>query len=228
MKHYTFTPSVIELGSIPIPSNVSEVIANEPMIYGGSIDWCKKNAGTLTKQCIQSITDQLLWKQIVEGQANMGYHPVIDTKSVLLQEGQYPCIPGWHCDGVIRDKRGAQPDLNTLDEQVLHYACVINDACDTATQFLDEDIEIGIKENKSVWAQVDKAVCKKLDESESFPIYTPENGDIVEFTRSTLHNCPAANVRQWRYFFRLSFYHTPAMNEIRKQVNVYTDINQGW
>jgi len=199
------------------------VIQDEPMIYGGSWKWCRQNAGPLTNNIMDKIIKDV--EKEIYRHSLMGYHPVIDTKSVMLMQDFYPCIPGWHCDGVVRKDRSSQPDLSTLNNDIKHYICHIDtehDLCNTA--FMNTDLYLDVDENK-VWQSVSKRIDKISDDSF---IDILQAGHILKFSRSTLHKCMPATTRGWRYFFRLSFYHMPAMNQIRKQVQVYTDIHSGW
>lgn len=208
----------------PVPE---DYIADEIMLYGASIDWCAATVGqdSITASVLEEVMHRIPNEEIVKW-SNRGYHPVIDTKSVLLQKGQYPCIPGWHCDGVIRKSRGEQPDLSTLKERVPHYTCVLSSEQDTGTELLNIPVTMDEPDSNNVWRDVDKFV--RAADIGRDDIYKAPSGAVCKFYRDSLHRCPPANTRQWRYFFRLSFYHMPAMNQIRKQVNIYTDVSAGW
>ena len=91
-----------------------------------------------------------------------------------------------------------------------------------STELIKNDVNIDVDEDH-VWQSVDKYLRKNEPE-----VTKTQSGEIIRFTRSTLHNCPPTTVRGWRFFFRLSFYHMPVMNKIRKQVQIYTDISKGW
>lgn len=194
-------------------------IEKEPMIYGGSWDWSWVNGGALTRHVMERIEGDVRQEAIKH--SLKGYHPVIDTKSVNLMPGQYPCIPGWHCDGVIRADQHSQPDLSTLADDIKHYTCCIAENKDIpGTEFTTNPINLTVDPDH-VWASVD----------EQMKVYRGKNAkscQIIKFSRGDLHRGPAAENRGWRYFFRLSFYHMPAMNRLRNQVQIYTDINQGW
>ena len=49
------------------------------------------------------------------------------------------------------------------------------------------------------------------------------DGDLYEISSKTIHQPKKTLKRGWRWFFRCSCYY-----KIRKQVQVYTDINGGW
>ena len=222
MKQIRFTPSIDQVGSIKADE---ETIKDEPMLYGASIDMVLKNADRypLTYKVFKKITKDPKYTKIMLEQAMMGYHPVIDTKSVLLMKGQYPCIPGWHCDGVIRRNRNSQPDLSTLNEPVMHYICTITATGHVPTLVVKEPVTLEVDETK-VWQSVDREVNQlPLDRTTLL-----DNGGIYRFNRSTIHKGVSACERTWRYFFRMSYYHMPCANEERKQVQVYTIPSIGW
>lgn len=212
-----FRPSAERLGQFMVVASEEE-IANEPMIYGGSWNWCLENGGPITKMVMDCIKTSVT--ENIDDHALQGYHPVIDTKSVLLMPGQYPCIPGLHCDGVIRKDRHSQPDVNSLSEGIWHYTCAINANGDPVTEFVDQPCELDV-DPAAVWNSVEK-------QSDQCSITQGVSGCIYTFKRDQLHRGGPAINRGWRYFFRLSFYHMPALNQFRKQVQVYTTVEQGW
>jgi hypothetical protein len=201
------------------PIEITEqLIMNQPMVYGGSWGWTRKYGGYLANLVMDRINESVM-SQILH-HALAGYHPVIDTKVVQLMPGQYPCIPGWHCDGVIRKARGEQPDLNTLNEHVMHYVCSFCSEDTSKTSVMLDSINLDVDEN-NVWSSVNEQVKPNR-------VKHLRSGQVGMFTRDRLHQGTPATKRCWRYFFRLSFYHMPAMNQLRKQVQVYTDVGKGW
>ncbi len=199
--------------------NYSEAeISSQPMVYGGSWSWTRAKGGLIANDIMDAIQNRVFG--LVLDQASRGYHPVIDTKVVNLMPGQYPCIPGWHCDGVIRKDKNSQPQLSTINEPIHHFICTMSTSSEEGTEIADEVIELDC-DSKRLWQSVDA----QLQNYEGTKL---QNNQIATFTRDRLHRGAAAKNRCWRYFFRLSFYHMPAMNEIRNQVQIYTDINKGW
>ena len=231
----TFKPNVkrVAYGTHSLLASLSPQIQHEPMLYGATIDHVLNNRDRypVTFEVLSQLFGAA-FTQLIASQACKGYHPVIDTKVVLLMPDMYPCISGWHCDGVIRNERGGQPQLSTLNEDIKHFVCTISDdpqGNHTGTEFITNELtlDIDMESGGNVWGKVDTAVNKVLDEGVMKPLVS-NNGEIYQFNRPTLHRGLPATSRQWRYFFRLSFYHMPAMNEERKQVQVYIDVNKGW
>lgn len=226
-----FVPDITDIGEITTDFT-EEDIEREPMIYGGSVEWVRQQKhAPITNEILSHITrerDGYLWtfRDEMAAHAAIGYHPVIDTKSVLLMPGQYPCIPGWHCDGVVRQSKTAQPDLDTLHDLVYHYVATITaGGAHVPTELITTRIEMPDTPRENVWATVSEFVERPTTAKATTK---SRPGCIVRFSRSTLHRGLPATERCWRYFFRLSFYHMPVMNRIRNQVQVYTDTERGW
>lgn len=211
-KGYLFTGRHLE------KTYSEDEIMSQPMVYGGSWDWMRDNGGTIANDIMDVIRDNVI--ALIPDQAMKGYHPVIDTKVVQLMQGQYPCIPGWHCDGVIRAARGSQPNMATLNQHVMHYICSVSTSEYGGTEVSTNPLEVEYDPD-NVWGSVSNELLYHQGE-------VLKSGQIAQFTRDRLHRGTPATERCWRYFFRLSFYHMPAMNEFRKQVQVYTDVNGGW
>ena len=199
-------------------------IKDQPMLYGASIKFALENGGQLCKDILYQILEDV--RKEAPAMAELGYHPVIDTKKYLLMPKMYRNIPGWHCDGVIRKDQQSQPNLVLLKDPILHYSCVVGEEWDNGTEFYNKAVSVEV-DKTNVWKSVDTYVSNELRGTRK-NIKVTKSGDICKFTRQTLHRAPMATQRGWSYFFRLSFYHMPAMNEIREQVQVYSDINQGW
>jgi hypothetical protein len=201
-----------------------DIVKGEPMLFSASLDFASKHGGQLTSHMLMAIKGSLSRDIITH--ATMGYHPVIDTKVVMLKRGWYPSIPGWHCDGVPRCTSSGQPDMSKLYEPVFHYIGSISSVSDLCpTELLNKEVDLNIDEHQ-VWKSADSEV-RGLSGIEN-NILSLRSGSVVRFNRQTLHNCTPAHSSGWRFFFRLSFMGTPTRNEIRNQVQVYTDVNNGW
>lgn len=214
---YKFTPNFNLRDKVTYDKSL---VSEEPMLFGASWEFARKHGGVLTNSVMDKIQDKVMDLSFV--QATKGYHPVIDTKTVMLMPGWYPSIPGWHCDGVIRKDQESQPDLSTLDEEVFHFITSMSSDDSCGTEIVTEEVVLDVDES-SVWMSVDSEVEKLKPKT-----FSLENGEIGLISRSTIHRCPKVEERCWRFFFRLSFYHMPVANKIRNQVQVYADINKGW
>ena len=208
-----FTPKLLLVGSINPVASV-ETIEMEPMLHGASIAFALEKGGPLTTSILEQITCL----------AKPNKHYVIDTKSVMLMPGMFPAIPGWHCDGVVRQHQFAQPDVLKMNSDVLHYTAIVSSHHEgvSNTEFMEETLDIPV-DNQRVWGSISEWI-------ELRPCRTRhiQDGEILEFSQSSLHRAEKAYNRGWRYFFRMSEYHMPPLNKIRHQVQVYTDVSAGW
>lgn len=220
IKSILFTPNVKFYSDTICFDDIEGTIKQEPMIYGGSWDFCREQGGIITNTIMNVIAEDV--GDTLAEMALKGYHPVIDTKKYLLMPGMYRNIPGWHCDGVIRDSKGDQPNVDTINESIQHWSCSINEDPELGTEIILEQNTVDV-DTDNVWKSVDSSI-NNMDINTK----TATSGMVFNFDRPTLHRVLPAKNRGWSFFFRLSFYHMPVMNEIREQVQVYTDINQGW
>ncbi len=225
-KEATFNPNYKTVGNIK-PVYDEFAIKNEPMLFDASIDYAYKNGGRITRAVLEVVLNDMQNSSVGFGMGISGYIPHIDTKSVMLMPGMYPCIGGWHCDAVPRNVSTGQPDVDAISENAIHYLVSVNSNVDEPcnTQFIAEPLhcEIDPENGTPIWAQVNASA-----NASNIKTYEVDNGDVVRFTRDSLHRGTAAKAPTWRYFFRLSHTKNEPRNEIRNQVQVYTDINNGW
>lgn len=150
---------------------------------------------------------------------------VIDVRVTMLMEGYYPAIPGWHCDDFPRYRNG-QPDL-TAPDSAIHYMCVIADTPGlSTTKFVIEEVKLELDE-KRVWADLHNNIDFMVEHGYINTKQIKE-GEIVQFNQEAIHTAVPATRAGWRLFFRASNSHRIPLNEIRKQVQVYTPLNAGW
>jgi len=204
-------------------------IINEPMLFSSSMEFARKNGGKITNTLLDKLDNLFFWDEYEIYHSEKGYVPVIDTKVVMLMKDQYPCIPGWHCDGVPREDKHSQPNMNLLNEDIYHLLCTVsdNEKGVSNTKFVKTPFSMKLNDNEKVWGQVNKKVEEYIKDGSIETMETKDNM-LYLFRRDSIHSGQPAKRNGWRFFFRLSFYHTPPKNEIRKQVQVYANPNKGW
>lgn len=219
-----FCGSAISLfSSIPPVWSWREIRA-ETMLYSASTEFAFDNAGPITFSIMNMLKDMG-----VLGRCPESKHIVIDSRVHMLMPGQYPCIPGWHCDGVKRNMTG-QPDIEApFDKDCLHYFVHVgSDAPMAPTEYIPGELRLtGIEPNR-VWGTVDREVNEQIKRHGASIVHKMKPGSITEVSQDTLHRCPPAEKSGWRFFFRLSYWHSPPKNEIRNQTQVYALPEQGW
>jgi hypothetical protein len=206
----------------------ADMIEGEPMLYQASIAFARKHGGRITNRILDHLRETRTFdKDILEQQLLHGRTAKIDTKSILLQPGQLPCIGGWHCDMIPRRKNGTVKVYKINTEKAPGYLlsfCTAGLIC--PTQFLSRPLLVAREELErsrlGVWGHADLLANAHLPR-----VGTTTNGELIRFTSSDLHRGTPAEGSGWRFFFRLIFTDTPPTDKIRKQVQVYTT-SVGW
>ncbi len=192
-----------------LPDYDQEAIRNEPMLFSASVDFAKINGGPITNAFLYYI---------------VGDDWIVDSKTVMLMRGMFPCIPGWHHDDVPRTRADGQPNYDTPEYRSEHIASVVGDA--SLTEYISQAVEVPeIPIGRKIYQAWDRYL-EALD-----PLRQQvSSGDVVSFSWQTFHRGMKATKNGWRFFIRASRNTTrPFKNEIRKQVQVYLDdASLGW
>jgi hypothetical protein len=218
-----FTPNLKDL-KIPLDIRVHshEEFKYEPMFFQSSLKFVLNNAPSH-----YSITRYILAHMLLDYNSFLPILDdiIIDSRITMTMNGQYPSIPGWHCDHVPRGANG-QPDFSLVDPKIFHRMIVVSgsESVVSCTEFVTEPVSIDVDPD-NVWNSVDKYCNSNNVKKEKI-----EQGKIYQFDQMTIHRATACETPGWRMFLRASFNcKSKPVNEIRKQVQVYTPIdNNGW
>jgi hypothetical protein len=199
-------------------------IVEEPMLFSTSPDFAESYGGSLTRAVLRALSRERdrIATYISE---HPGTYAVIDTRSHMLMPGQYPAIPGWHCDAYPRGKGSSgQPDLKAGDPECFHYVVTVSDQPNgvSNTTFMQVPLNLNVDPER-VWGSVHDAV-----EALGIGAATISDGHLIRFKQETLHRATRTHTKGWRWFFRMSMYHSKPMNQIRRQVQVYSTEGGGW
>lgn len=221
-----FTPKITTLWNEWEEYSVFD-LKNETMFFSCTPQFIYENSNC---PITQSILDALIWNGVFSlNDANI----VIDTRVNMLMVGQYPSIPGWHCDDVLRGENG-QPCFEKRSSDVQHYMILLSGKPSTIiyetndhesrTEFVVGPREYNLDPN-NVWNSLDKCV----ESDNTVEVRKIKFGEMIQFNQDAIHRATPAQSNGWRYFFRLSVTHRKPANEIRRQTQVYCDINNpGW
>lgn len=225
---HTFKPSFERLAYLPDRRSVEELHA-EPMLFSASPGFAWKEGGPITRSILDFFMKSV--RLVVEP----GLRVVIDTRTHMLMPGMIPAIPGWHCDGLVRPEKYAQPLLESYDPRVRHYAVFFATAPRVSRTLFCRDARTIEVDPDRVWGSVDEdlqSVEKWLSHDgidiRDVGFYEQTEGEIVSFDEQTLHRATECKVPGWRMFFRLSVTRDPVRDQIRKQTQVYTTSSKGW
>lgn len=197
-----------EVGSFP-----EEVIAQEPMLFGATVNFAKSSGGPITRAFLDKLNIP----------ADSG---IIDSRVHMLKRGWYPCIPGWHIDDFYRGENG-QPDLKNAPGQ-RHYFAIFGDV--SKTEFLSGTVDLpDAYPGENLYACYNREV-NTLIARKDVSVSKVRPGFIYSFGNSDLHRGTAATGDGWRFFIRVSVGSCRiATNTIRKQVQVYLPaLEAGW
>ncbi len=193
-----------------------EAIESEPMLHRADLEFSRKNGGSITRSFLRAL-DYYGW---LEGCDSDFY---IDSRSHMLMEGWYPCIPGWHHDDVPRTRIDKQPNYETPEYYAEHAMLLLN--ADLApTEFITgvfnlPEVPIGETVYEKWHKEVDKAYAE--NPLKYVKEYAP-NDRIVVFNSSTFHQGTTAVNSGWRFFIRATKKSKATIkNKIRKNANVY-------
>lgn len=195
-------------------------------MYSASPEFVRHHGGPLTLQMLDAIPTD--WYAQA---AELNLYPNIDVRVHRLYPGDYPAVPGWHCDGEYRETYHSQPDLSHVP---LHRHLVgtisSHEEGVSLTEFVAEPVTVDINENHptdGVWQQVHEHITKVNPRT-----LTAEDGTLYDFSSFTLHRATPTIHRGWRLFLRASMWHKPYLNgegTLARQEYVYrVSETKGW
>lgn len=218
MTTHTFVPNVKVVGRIePVVVSTEDIVA-EPMLWGASLEFSRLHGGPLTQKVLRALEPEMpAINAIVE--AN-GRYANIDTERQDLMEGQYPSIPGWHCDAMSVTRPGDGEVEAGIVRDTIVYTCFVSDQPQGVSQtlFAAEPVTLEV-DTDHVWNSVHRGAERHLLHRSK-----ARDGDLVRFDGNTLHRSSECHQSGWRYWFRLTIYHKPPRNVIKTRGQVYTPI----
>lgn len=217
MATYSFVPNyrVINrfLGCVSIAD-----LEKEQSLYSATPAFVRQHGGPLTNGILAKVP---LWFFAKAEEAKL--YTIIEARVHRLYPGDYPAVPGWHCDGDYREDYYAQPD-RTRDHTHGHITATISTHSDgvSNTQFLAKAMTANVSgpsPTRTFWGQVHDQV----EAARPRAVYDSRDGEMVAFDSWTLHRAMPARIRGWRLFFRVSMFHKPGLGEgmISKHEQVY-------
>jgi hypothetical protein len=230
MKKFLFNRNPVVVGN-SIDEPAVEALKNTPGLWNASLDDALKYGGEITRAAIGAMNLRFDRK-----------HIVVDTKVHMLMPGFYPCIPGWHTDGVPRGPelnpagKGA-PNIFAQDSMAStrYHLLVTGSGC--LTKFLTSPLTLNIPDEPTtdLYKLADGQV-RDMFEGRDMCGFTAESAPsctVVEFDWWTLHTGVKATKHEWRYLIRVTEtdHFTPQTDlrqVIRTQQQVYVPESFGW
>ncbi|MDF1665219.1 MAG: hypothetical protein P1V97_25880 [Planctomycetota bacterium] len=119
-------------------------------------------------------------------------HVLLDVKVHDLRPGQYPCLPGWHCDGFIdprQESRGERHHLFVSGQGAL-------------TEFLDRKVELTVPPGLRGKALLHS--FRKQLRSLNWDAHSIPSCQWVQFGRRDFHRGPRAKRAERRLLIRIT------------------------
>lgn len=187
---YTFH-SEIGFGE-KLPNFTDTEVKNEPMFFQSDLDFALKNGGPITHAFLSALC------KIEEFSKN---EIVFDSRSHMLMEHWFPCIPGYHHDSIIRSRNG-QPNYD-VENLATHCMCLINgDVCPTEFALGSSSFD-KVPDGEIVYKTWHKEVERQLNEG-ILKRFTAPSNQLIFFDWQTWHQGTQAVKFGWRWFGRLN------------------------
>jgi len=214
----TFTPEVKKLAQFDGIATIAELDA-ETSVFAASPEFVRKNCGPVANRILDAVP------QDYYDAAPIGMLSNIDVRVHRLNIGEYPAVPGWHCDGQLRETYFAAPRLDVIPIRDTVLACVSTGMVSNF-EIASEPFTCDIGEEEYLWARVNQQI-----EQSDMQSFASQDGQLYQMTIDTLHRCMPARARGWRLFFRMSMWHNDYLGDggkIAQQQQVYITHAGGW
>ncbi len=223
-RNIIFKPESKIIGRLKPDASIEEIDA-ETSVYAASPEFVRKHCGPIANRILDAVPASYF-----ELCASLGMLPNIDVRVHRLNIGEFPAVPGWHCDGAYRETYFATPDVDRVHVRDTVLCSVSTDAGGVSNfDIITEPFEFEPKEHTDelgLWGQVNEHVNRK-----QIPFENSIDGALYHMSCKTVHRCCPAQVRGWRIFFRMSMWHNDYLGDqgkIAKQQQVYIRTEAGW
>jgi hypothetical protein len=198
---------------------------SEPSLLSCSVEGVKHMGGPLANLALGRITSE--YRFDIENAQKHGLSACVDTRVQRLMPGQYPSIPGWHCDGVPRSLVSGQPNFSSIDPHSFHVCVLFSSEVGgiSQTEYVVAPFHMNVWDDEHVYKDMHKQVERVHPEA-----VLVKDGVLARFTCKTLHRTSPCHKRGWRMFFRFSMLPNPHIwNGVPKQQQVYQlSEENGW
>lgn len=197
---FTFVPDTEKVGQFAGLAG-HDVLSDELGVYAASPRFVRENCGPAANSILDSVPDW--WFADCE---RLGMLPNIDVRLHRLNKGEYPAVPGWHCDGALREKYFGQPDLERVRIRGTLLGSISSHVDGVSCpEYVTEPVSVELPENPSddfvLWRHVHQQIPAQVA-TERMP-----DGVLRSFSCDTLHRVMPSHNRGFRLLFRMSMWH---------------------
>lgn len=222
-----YKPDVNEIARFSGKESI-EALSGETSVYAASPAFVRKHCGPLANKILEQVPQAYF--DLCE---QLGMLPNIDVRVHRLNKGEYPAVPGWHCDGGYRETYFSSPDMERFPIRDTLLATVSSSERGISNfEVIDQDVEFSPSPEQSTdkefshWGELNRLLVRDKVKGKR-----TQDGVLYSIGAHTIHRCTPALERGWRLFFRMSMWHNDYLGEqgkIAKQQQVYVSAENGW
>lgn len=221
----------------PVEAPDAVTIKTTPSLWNASLDDAALFGGELTREVLQAV-DLVGDRKYV----------TVDTKIHMLMKGMTPAMPGWHTDGVPRDRTGnpaavgvpmldVQEKLDAAGKAPRYHLLVTGPHA--PTEFLTRPAEISIPLDigsdlyKHITTAVNNTLSRLRTDGDLPPVESVPPSQWVDWDWWNIHRAQPAMANGWRFLIRVTESDfLPPQTDIRQIIRlhnpVYLSGSYGW
>lgn len=151
------------------------------------------------------------YKADIERAEKEGLSAIVETRVQKLLPGQYPSVPGWHCDGVPRHPYDGVPKFEAINTAAFSVAVSLSTEPlgVSNTEFVMDAVKPKLWNQEDVYRDLDVQVNQIAPR-----VAQISDGQFVKYTPKTIHRAAPTHRRGWRFWFRFSMVFKPPISNI--------------
>ena len=175
-KSFTFNSTPYTLGpSLRAPSE-----EDLPMVFFkyAPIDYVRENSNAYVNHVLNNMPIQHKHRRVL-----------VDVKLHDLNEGDVPCIPGWHCDSIVDPFHKSRPEV--------HHIFVTGAGC--LTEFMKSLVELNIEKDDMF-----NSLRRQLKRKQGLETFHVDSCRIMSYSRFSFHRGVSAKKKEKRLLIRVT------------------------
>jgi hypothetical protein len=197
----------------------------EPSLYSCSPVAMENYGGPLIRSALAQIRER--YEHPIRRATNEGLSAICDVRVHRLFPGQYPAIPGWHCDAVPRGAYSGQPNFSLVHPFAFHVCLLLSSELKgvSNTEYVSQPMSPQLWDQEHVYRNIHQEVDRIKPQTA-----TAQDGQFVWFDQRTIHRAKPAHARGVRLFLRYSMIEKPVLaNKLNNNVQIYQLAEEsGW
>jgi hypothetical protein len=208
-----------------VATPTQEAIKATPGLFRASLEDAFTYGGDVTREALGAV-------KLVGDKK----HVVVDVKVHMLMPDMVPAIPGWHTDGVPRDrgdnKRKGNPDIYLQEiMESPHFHLLVHGNC--TTEFYLPPVDLNIP--KDIGTDLYKWMSIEIDKRTPNGRFAIRSSKWHTWNWWDIHRARPAQVAEWRYLIRVTETDDDKLKPsenlrdvLRNQNQVYLSMEYGW